>query len=184
MKENLNQIKEYLKDKNICLLGNARSILNTKKDIDSFDIVCRMNRGVPQGREKYIGSKTNIVFMSTKFREIWKQQFNAKFIVWMTECQKLATDWIKKNAIQNPPGDWRELRAKYPEDKLPSTGCIAINFLLRHIKFKSLTIYGFDFFKTGTWYHNLNNQAWHPVELEEKLIREMIKDQENIKLII
>ena len=76
------------------------------------------------------------------------------------------------------------MKDKYPEKKLPSTGCLAINFLLKHIEFKSLTIYGFDFFKSGTWYHHLKNQCWHPVELEENIIKEMITNYKNREVII
>ena len=97
--KDLVEIQEFLKNKEICVLGNATSILNNKKDIDGFEVVCRMNRGVPQGREEYIGSRTDIVFMSTRFRPEWEQQFNAKFVVWCTECQNLATGWIKENAV-------------------------------------------------------------------------------------
>jgi len=184
MKTNLTDLQLYLKDKNICLLGNARSILNNMKDIDSFDIVCRMNRGVSQGKEEYIGTKTDVLFISTRFRDDLQIGFNAKHVVWMTECQKLATDWIKENAYQNPIVDWRRLKA-LTGDNLPSTGFLTINFLLKYIEFKTLTIYGFDFFKTGTWYHNIMVQpkGWHFGGIEEKLIELWINRFPNVKLV-
>ena len=137
--------------------------------------------GKPEGKEKFIGSRTDILFLATRMREpAIKQDFNPNFVVWTTECQNLALPWVMENAIQNPVEDWRELRNKLPA--LPSTGYVTINFLLKHINFKSLTIYGFDFFKSGTWYHNLRNQKWHCFEDEEILIKEMIKNK-NVKLI-
>ena len=185
MKTDLTELKAYLKDKDICVLGNSRSILYHKKDIDKSEVVCRMNRGVPQGKEEYIGSRTDVVFMSTRYQPEWEKMYNAKYTLWMTECQLLVKPFVAENAIQNPPEDWRELKAEYPEKMLPSTGCIAINFLLKHIDFKSLIIYGFDFFKSGTWYNSNNNQPWHPVELEEEIICKMLAESgKKFKLIV
>jgi hypothetical protein len=183
MVTDLTEIQNYLKDKQICLLGNARSILNTPKDIDKYEIVCRMNRGLSIGKEHYIGSKTDILFTSTKLSNSLILQFHTKYLVWMTKCQNLATDTIKQSAVQNPPEEWQELKDKYPENFLPSTGCIVINFLLKHIDFKTLHIYGFDFFASGTFYHDIKNQKWHPTQFEEKFIKDMIKDYTNVELI-
>ncbi len=182
---NLNKIKTYLKNKNICLLGNARSILNNKKNIDKYDVVCRMNRGVSKGREKYIGSRTDILFISTKFNNYYLHNFKPKYVIWMTESQGLASEWIRKNAIQNPPEDWQKLKSEFPPGILPSTGILSIYFLLKYINFKSLTIYGFDFFKSGTWYHHLRNSPWHEKNTEKQLILTWINVNKNpIKIII
>lgn len=179
----LMEIQNYLKDKQICLLGNARSILNTPKDIDKYEIVCRMNRGLPIGKERYIGKKTDILFTSTKLSNSEIFQFHTTYLVWMTKCQNLATETIKQCAIQNPPEDWQRLKDQYPENKLPSTGCIVINFLLKHIEFKSLILIGFDNFLSGTFYHSITNQKWHCGEYEKNLISEWIKTFSNINWI-
>ena len=180
----LTEIKNYLKDRQICLLGNARSILNKPKDIDKYEIVCRMNHGISKGKEQYIGSKTDILFSSTRLSNSEILRFHSRYLVWMVEDLKRLPEHLRSCTIQNPPMDWRELKDKYPEKKLPSTGCLVINFLLKHIEFKSLTIFGFDFFKSGTHYHNLKNQMWHPAELEKKIIKEMINGHKNVEVII
>jgi len=183
MIKTLSIIKNFTENKNIVLLGNSRSILINKKNINDFDIVCRINRGKPKDKEEFIGSRTDVLFLATRMTgEVIKQDFEPTYVVWTTECKKLALPWVKENAIQNPPEDWRGLRSKLPS--LPSTGCVTINFLLKHINFKSLTIYGFNFFKDGTWYHDLMNQKWHCFKEEEILIKNMIKPFKNIKLII
>jgi len=184
MQTNLTEIKNYLKDKQICLLGNARSILNTPKDIDKYEIVCRMNRGLPIGKERYIGNRTDVLFTSTKLTSQLVLQYKTRYLVWMTKCQKLLPEWMKSCTIQNPPEDWQELKDQYPENKLPSTGCIVINFLLKHIEFKSLIIYGFDFMRSGTWYNNLKDPRWHPKETEEKIIKGLIGNCKNVEIII
>jgi len=182
---NLTEISNFLKNKEICLLGNSRSILKNPKNIDSYDIICRINKGVPVGKEQFIGSRTDVLFLATRMEESSIKKFNSKFVVWTTNNKKLQSDWVKENAIQNPSEDWQELKSLFPNDKLPSTGLVTIQFLIKHADFKKLTIYGFDFFElSGTWYHNLKNQPWHVGKIEKKLILTWIKEKKNISLII
>lgn len=181
MQHSLEKIQLYGKGKSVCLLGNANSILNEQKDIDSYDIVCRMNRGYPQDKESYIGSKTNILFLSTGItgRSIQKK-YNPSFLVWCTVCYRLASPWTLRNAIQNPQEDWDELNKKIGIN--PTTGMLALNFILKHIDFKSLHIYGFDFFKTKTWYNTrIDNGQKHSGRKEKELFMGMICDNPKIK---
>jgi len=184
MVTDLTEIQNYLKDKQICLLGNARSILNTPKNIDKYEVIIRMNRGVPKGKEKFIGSRTDILCTSTKNSQYEIEEFFADYIIWMTKDRKLVTEYINNNAIQNPPEDWQRIKDVYPKDTLPSTGCLVLFFLLHHIEFKSLTVFGFDFMKSGTWYHHIMNQKWHPAEFEKGFIETMISTKSNVELII
>jgi len=183
MKQSLADVQKLCKGKRICLIGNANSILNEEKVIDSFDIIGRMNRGMPQGKEKFIGSRTDILFLSTHISgENIRKAFNPKFVVWMTVCHRLASPWVLKNAIQNPEEDWNVL---YKELSInPTTGLMALNFILKHTNFKSLTIYGFDFFATKTWYNTrIDDGQKHSGEKEKVLFMKMIADKPNVKLI-
>lgn len=178
----LTEIQEFCKDRRICLIGNADSVLKGKRKIDTeFDIICRMNRGSSRGKEQFIGRRTDILFLSTGMsnRNI-QNDFFPKHVVWMTVCNRLACDWVLRNAIQNPPEDWRGL---YKELKInPTTGIMSLNFLLKHIEFKSLTIYGFDFFKTKTWYNTkIDSGQKHSGKKEEGLFMEMIKGKKNVR---
>jgi len=102
--------------------------------------------------------------------------------VWMTECHRLAHPWVLRNGVQNPINDWRELKKKLSTK--PSTGLMAVNFLLKHTKFKSLTIYGFDFLKTKSWYNTKPDSGQnHRGKEEEILFMKMIKNRPNVRLI-
>jgi len=183
MPQPLAEIQEFCKGKTICLLGNADSVLREKRDIDSFDIVARMNRGKPEGKEEFIGSRTDILFLSTHMsgRDIQKS-FKPQHVVWMTICHRLASSWIMENAIQNPKEDWKMLHKKLSIN--PTTGMMALNFILKHVDFKSLVIYGFDFFATKTWYNTqIDSGQKHSGEKEKVLFLEMIKDRPNVRLI-
>ena len=178
---NLIKVQEFMLNKNICLLGNSNSILKHPKNIDSYDIICRINRGSPIGREKYIGSRTDILFLATRMEEnIINSIFKPKYVIWTTKDVRLQSKWIKEHAIQNPPEDWQELKDTLAT--LPSTGCVAINFLVKYIAFNKLTLVGFDFFKSGTFYHHAR-QTWHDGANEEQYIRYLIRNESNITLL-
>lgn len=181
--KSLIEIQEFCRDKKICLLGNANSVLDKKRDIDSFDVVGRMNRGTPRGKEKFIGSRTDILFLSTHMSgENVQRSFNPRLVVWMTVCNRLASSWVLKNAIQNPEKDWNALYDKLSIN--PTTGMMALNFILKHIDFKSLTIYGFDFFTTKTWYNTrIDSGQKHSGEKEKVLFMNMIKDRKNVRFL-
>jgi len=159
----LSEIQAFCKDKNICLLGNADSILRRAHNIDSFDIVCRMNRGSPKGKEKYIGSRTDILFTSTGMSgRMIQSEFDPKHLVWMTVCYRLASPYTLRNAIQNPTEDWNELYKKLKMN--PTTGLMALYFIL------------------NTWYNtHIDSGQKHSGRKEKALFMDMIKDNPKIK---
>lgn len=183
MEKSLDEIRKFCKDKRVCLVGNADSIFEKKRRIDSFDVVCRMNRGTPCGKEKYIGKRTDILFLSTNMAgENIKKLFDPKFVVWMTICRRLASQWTLGNAIQNPGKDWKRLHHQLGIN--PTTGIMSLKFMLKRMEFKSLTIYGFDFFATKSWYNmKVDSGQKHSGKKEKVLFMEMIKDKKNVRFI-
>lgn len=174
-------IQEFCEGKTICLLGNADSVLQKKKNIDSFDIVARCNRGTPKGKEGFIGSRTDILFLSTHMsgKNIQKA-FSPRHVVWMTVCHRLASAWTIENAVQNPKEDWKALHKKLSIN--PTTGLMALNFILKHLGFKSLVIYGFDFFATKSWYNSqIDSGQKHSGAKEKVLFMKMIKERPNVR---
>jgi len=184
LKSGLSQIQKLCKGKRMCILGNADSMMNHMrgKEIDSFEIIGRMNRGKPQGIEKFIGKRTDILFLSTGLsrKSIEVAYEKAKFVVWMTEDHHLAHDWVLRNAIQNPIKDWRALHKRL--GKNPTTGMMTLKFVLKYLDFKSLTIYGYNFLRTKSWYNTKPDKGIkHSGKKEEPLFMEMIKDRKNVK---
>lgn len=174
MKKDLKEVIEFLKDKNICLLGNAE--ITTKIDTDKFDVVCRCNRGYTKGKENYIGRRTDILFLSTKIHgQTIRRMFNPKYVIWMTLGNSLATKWVSKHSYQYPKEQYRKLKSKL--SLRPTTGCIAFNFLIKNVKFKSLVLYGFDFYATGKC-----GKAHNSAE-EKVMIMDIVRKTPNIKLL-
>ncbi len=185
MKRSLLDIQKFCKGKKMCIIGNADSVLKRKRRIDSnFDIVGRMNRGTPKGKEEFIGSRTDILFLSTGLsKRNVQSSFKPVFTVWMTECKRLAHPWVLRNAIQNPKMDWRELHKELGIN--PSTGMMTLNFIIKHIDFKSLTIYGFNFFKTKSWYNTKPDDGKkHSGQKEEKKIMKMVAANKNVRIVL
>ncbi len=181
MKQSLDEIQEFCKGKRLCLIGNADSVLQEKRNIDKFDVTCRMNRGDPAGKEAFIGNRTDILFLSTFMEDVRIQgSYKPRHVVWMTICHRLASAWVMRNAIQNPREDWDEL---YKELHInPTTGMMALKFILKYIKFKSLDIYGFDFFATKTWYNTkIDSGQKHSGQKEKVVFMNMIRDKKNVK---
>jgi hypothetical protein len=180
---NLIKLQDYLNKKTICLLGNSNSILKTPKNIDSYDIICRINKGSPLRKEKFIGSRTDVLFLSTKMEDIdITKNFHPKYVVWINKNSSLQNNWLSQQVIKTSSEDWIEVKEKLTT--LPSSGCVSIYFLIKYINFIRLDIYGFDFFKSGTWYHNLKNQPWHNGNLEEKFIKNLITTNQKVQLIL
>jgi hypothetical protein len=183
MINSLDEIKALCRGKRFCLVGNATSILKAEKDIDAFDIIGRMNRGAPRGKEKFIGSRTDILFLSTRLEvAVIAKEFKPKFVVWMTIDSWLASEWVRNYAILNPWKDWCELYLRI--DAKPTTGLMAINFLLKHVEFKDLTIYGFDFFQTPTWYNSQPGyRGPHDAKRDKEAVLGLIEGRQNVRLI-
>lgn len=78
-------LKKFLNFKKIAIIGNAQSMLEKEHpEIDRFSLVIRMNKGFPQGKEKYVGSRTDMlaVGVSPGMKEI-NEKFNPKCFVWI-----------------------------------------------------------------------------------------------------
>ena len=183
----LDGIKNYLKNKSICLLGNAKSIFNNKKDIDGFDIVCRCNKSFPDlainEYKEYIGTRTDILFTDAfpiGQKEI-KSIIKPKFIVRTRKNLRDMTQWFLDNSIYWGETEWSYLaeRGKFS----PTTGILGLYFLIENIKFKDLTMYGFDFWITGD--HTVDDAriVGHEPEKERIYILRLLKKYPNIKLI-
>ena len=179
----LAKIQRLCKDKNMCIIGNADSVLKTKKEIDSFDIIGRMNRGKPQGKEEFIGSRTDILFLSTGLsRKSMELAYGLCSTIWMTENHRLAHPWVLRNGVQNPVKDWRELHKKLGIN--PTTGMMTLKFCLKYLEFKTLTIYGYDFFKTKSWYNTkVDSGQKHSGDKERVLFMKMIKGRKDVRFI-
>ena len=197
---NLEKIQAITSNKDICLLGHAKTIMNNKKDIDSYDIVCRLNRAFPptffksNGIERcksspYIGNRTDILFIGSEQNV---SRCEPKVIIGYHGLTSGL--WINSDkVIKRLPhfycfswADWADLRTKLcmTGEIGSSTGLMAINFLVKYCSFKSLTLFGFNFFETEAWYGTSHPSPTysHKFNKEKEIVLDLIKNDKRIRL--
>jgi hypothetical protein len=213
-KPTLQDIRKYLHGQRIVLIGNAKSALKTPKKIDVFDRVIRLNKGYPRGKEKSLGSRTDILGLAIDLKEHEiKKEFDPHMIMWMAmphwkkdpghylnRISKMSKNARRRmpqsrgkgprpHCHSNPYIDSVSYQTDLPLWKSclhkvgsrPSTGCLMIHFLVNNVKFKSLTLVGFDWWKSPTWYYESGPGPHSP--LSEKCYVNALKSHYNIKII-
>ena len=183
----LEALREYLKDKRVVLVGNSESVLKTERDIDLYDVIIRMNWATPKGKEKYIGSRTDILATSLPFSNI---EFftEPKHYIWLDPRHKNIDDFLKDRAVFYERVSWEYLKLLL-NNYMPSTGCMTLDFLLsEEMPFKSLDIVGFDFWQTSTWYRTERDMPKyvgpHSPKDEERFFTEIVDMYENVNFIL
>ena len=170
--DSLDKLKLFLKDKTVAIVGNSSSILGTKKgqEIDSHDIVIRFNKGFPFKDPLAIGTKTDLLFLACTLTSQELAMFGAKYII---RRSKLCKNICNFNIEQIDRKELVQKRNKFiplGKKSQPSTGFIAINFALS-TQCKNIDLYGFDFFKSPTYYNPIGYQTLHNGDKEgEKVI--------------
>lgn len=165
--------KNFIRNKNIAIIGNAESVFNKTRPIDSHDIVVRINKGSPKGKEAIIGERTDILALSLPLEEEEiTQGFNPKYIVWCTPKHESMTEYLKENALIFPKSYWEILYGEL--NARPSTGCMIMFYLFPYCE--SISLYGFDFWKTNNWYTQNIHFAKHDPKSEEKFMKFLLRN--------
>lgn len=168
-------IQEFVKDKNILLVGNNLSALEKEqgKFIDSFDIVLRFGKGLPDGREVYLGSRTDI-WVTGGFRKTMR-----KYLPNATKVLYNSSTFGRSKEPELPDYEYTEMYTLKEIDEINShygqignkrlsAGAITAHWLFYKVKtFKTMSLINFDFFHETTKFkdtrHDIANVAssWH-----------------------
>lgn len=160
----LEPLKKLLKNKTVAIVGNSEKILkeNHGAEIESHDIVIRFNKGFPQGKPEALGKRTDILFLACTLSTVELKIFNAIYTVKRSNlCQNVCNFNISKE-------DRCSLKQGVAQ---ASTGFIAINFALS-ANAKNIDLYGFDFFKSPTYYNPKDYKTLHDGQSEAEKIKE------------
>lgn len=188
----LPEIVEYVNNKSVCLVGHASTIFKQKHDIDNFDIVCRCNEGFPDIYDKdfdkqkyvdYIGDRTDIMFLSVKGvrEETIRNIIKPKYIVrWGGATNTyFTTPWLLEHEYHYPGYKWSWITNALNFG--PTTGFLAIVFLMLATDFKDLTLFGFNFYQSENW-DSIPGLGCHQPNKEKELVRLMMKHTKRIKI--
>ena len=154
----LEELQQYCKGKQIIIVGNSSSMLNSKHRniIDEYDIVVRINRGYQVNQHIYddfLGTNTNILSIGVKSAVM------ANNIIKNNTVDYIVSPIIYSERL-NYPNVYDVTREVYNSLKQslngvkPSTGISTYNFFNRFMNFERLDLIGFDFFESSTRQRN------------------------------
>jgi len=169
----LDELKEYLKGKKIAVIGNSPIVLEKKHpEIDGYNVIIRFNKGNPKGKEKCIGSRTDILSTCIPI-SVKMKQLNPKYIIWLDVEGRNPLIPIDEKVFIYP----YEAEVKRIIGAPPSSGCMIVDLLIRKCDCKpeNLFLYGFDFFETGTWHRDANAKykSPHVGDIEKQYIEKL-----------
>ena len=181
------KFKEFFDNKSVAIIGNAQSLFEHElgNEIDSHDIVIRMNSGMIQ-KSVSQGSKTTIWASSFPLKEkIVNDEFNPEYIFWITpklSVKPLYSISFHKKMFMLPFNVWEELFKNLDETR-PTTGLSIIYFLLEHCNTKNVDLYGFDFFETKSFYlEKIRTDTPHNFSKEKEYVFSLMKKYKNLQL--
>lgn len=161
--------------KSIAVVGNASSLLdaNHGSEIDTHDVVIRMNRGLPKNREKQ-GQKTTILAFSVfpQIADIYPQ-FGADKLIWMSPKlrDEAPTDLdLEFYSLEL----WDILHAKL--GARPSVGAMVLDYVSTFGS-QSVDIYGFDFKRTTSTYLEAPHIGPHNYQAEEAFCLSLVNER-------
>ncbi len=162
--ENLPELLNFIKEKNVAIVGNAQSQFEKSfgKEIDKADIVIRFNKGFIKDPAAQ-GKKTTILMLACDLTPEELSSYHAKIVVNRSTQYKNVADYTIS------PLDKEVLRNRIRINQ-PTTGFIAIDLCMT-ANAKSINLYGFDFEKTPTWYNPKGYKTPHNYNKEEQLVR-------------
>ena len=184
---------KFLKNKEVILVAPAGYLddMNKGKEIDSFDLVIRLNQAIPINNIEDRGERTDILYHTLFNRpqmykeekflrkkdlineqdvSLWKEQ-EVKWLItyehglWKKRT-KLVKEYLNKISWTTIPFSLCNL-IKKNMNTIPNTGICAIVHLLC-ADIKSLHITGFDFHTTGAYYFKDNGNFSSVRELSEQ----------------
>jgi len=201
--------KDKFNNKRIAIVWNSPNIVwkNFWKDIDSHDIVIRLNTWIISSKlnSEDTWEKTDLWWVSaidaicheevSKELQNWKQKFN-DILIWLPESPlkqwhyfyyfyilffKLKNYELFFSELNSYKKHIQDLSEYGEKDYIPSTWYIFIMFLLSVSENSEIDIYGFSF---SSEHRILTDSPWwsHNFEKEREIIENEIANRDNLKL--
>lgn len=157
----------------VAVVGNARSLLATDfgPQIDSADVVVRINKGFVVAPAAQ-GTRTDIwtVVPDLSDAEI-AEHFAPRLILFLIPKLRHLRIYRPDHVARLAFYPWRHWFADRNHiGRRPSSGYMMISALLRRGGARSITLYGFDFGRSATFYNPEGYQTPHDFAAEERII--------------
>lgn len=159
--------------RSIAIVGNAKSLLETHhgEQIEAHDIIIRLNKGfVTQPSAQ--GSRTDMVGLTPELTEAetvahFVPSYFLMLIPKMRHYKLFGKDAVRNTLFYNFRY-W--LADRNLIGRRPSSGFMAISWMVRLGQAKSITLYGFDFGATPTYYNPEGYKTPHNYDREREIV--------------
>lgn len=164
--EYMPNIHNLIRGRSVAIVGNASSIFDRTygKKIDEYDVVIRFNRGFIS-RPSSQGSRTTILFVGTDMDKAETNKFDNPIVICRSSHYMTPSNYV----IGKERGQLKEIIGSQP-----STGFMAIDMCLSMGAGK-ISLFGFDFEKTPTFYNPVGYKTRHDYSTEQALVSEYRK---------
>jgi hypothetical protein len=170
----LSRFADLVKGRTVAVVGNAQYLLESDagSEIEKHDVVIRFNHGFVVSPTSQ-GTRTEVHCLATNVAvdELARHCPNA-LILYASPVRSYLNDDFKRDAtdcICIPLGDWRQLVQALGNQR-PSAGFVIVDYLLHRSDAIRVSIYGFDWKRTKSFYHQSKIRDWHSGEAERKLL--------------
>ncbi|HET6161887.1 MAG TPA: glycosyltransferase family 29 protein [Dongiaceae bacterium] len=174
-RRDLRALFDFLNGKSVAIVGNATSLLEHEHGslIDEHEIVTRMNMGFPINPVAQ-GTRFDLwCFSSFRATRLAPPGFVAPRSVWMSPKFREQTDH-GVDCYFYPVSHWRTLHRRF--GARPSVGAMTID-LVSHAAPRQVTIIGFDFNRTKTYYETRELASPHDFAAEGRYVMELVKQR-------
>lgn len=169
------RMRNAIADRSVCVVGNAQSLFEQRfgAEIEAHDIIIRLNKGFVFDRGSQ-GKRTDMVGLTPELSEV---EVAEKFAprIWLMLIPKMRhyrifSSRAVKATLFYPFRFW--LVDRNLIGRRPSSGFMIISWLMRLKAAKSVTLYGFDFGASGTYYNPDGYKTPHDFAREGEIIQE------------
>jgi hypothetical protein len=170
-------MQNILIDKKIAVIGNAQSLFEKSYGelIDSHDLVCRINLGIQVNSPTSHGVKKDVLVVSTEnmLQDCLKYLGNIKHIF----IGSLKDRTYRNDLFYFPEDIHLKIRRDIfqNEKARPTTGFIFLNYL-KFLNLTNVSIFGFDWKETPTFYDTLRKHEPHDYDIEKNYCLNYLKD--------
>mgnify|MGYP000939954898 CR=1 FL=1 len=171
----LEELREMVSGRDVALVGNAQSLFSSPRPIDRHELVARINRGyrLDAAKAAMAGTRMDLLLTSWFPGQVVREMLSAcGHVAWMSPSGRDRLRRIDAGQMYFYPLEWHEeLQRSLATGSRPSTGCMAIDLLMRLIGPGTVTLYGFDFWQSPTWYTGEARPGPHSPSEEELFVR-------------
>jgi len=169
--ERLKRLDQLLNGARVAIVGNAQSIFHQGlgEEIDGHDAIVRMNHGVIRSPD-HQGSRTEVLCVAAPMsRDYVLKEFGAPALI-HTSAHRTKIRWSLLYGYPElyfaPRCFWEGLKRDLKAP--PSTGLMAIEVVSTFFSPRDITLYGFDWMSTKSFYHDDVLIRWHDWDAEAK----------------